>query len=206
MDWTQPEGKRIVSATPNSSALDPPPSLYRRHQQLHHHQHDRLPHLRQTPPCESALRALIRQKHLGNRGHVGFRLRSWTPAPHGPPTPKPWPERHARRPSPRRRPVSSPQRETGALRGVSAVPRRGLIMLRISGSVVRLAYTAQGLSPPRKAISSTEARPKINAAGFWWGLSWLDQLLGRFPYIECFNNLHFFEQRWVHNNLGRHGA
>lgn len=48
IDWTQPEGKRIVSATLTKvrHRARPCQNLYRRHQQLHHHQHDRLPHLR----------------------------------------------------------------------------------------------------------------------------------------------------------------
>ena len=47
IDWTQPEGKRIVECHTHQRRQHARPrqDLYRRHQQLHHYQHDRFSHL-----------------------------------------------------------------------------------------------------------------------------------------------------------------
>lgn len=127
IDWTQPEGKRIVSATltKDGSTLDPTKTYTVATNNYIITNTTDFPTFAHATKrtewgtCEAALRALIGQngwesKRLDSPAPSALAPLPWTPRPHRPRrlSPRLRRTRRPRRSSPRRRPVSSPQRET----------------------------------------------------------------------------------------------
>lgn len=127
IDWTQPEGKRIVSATltKDGSTLDPAKTYtvatnnYIITNTTDFPTFAHATKYTEWGTCESALRALIGQngwesKMAGSPAPSASAPQPWTPRPQRPRrlSPRLRRTRRPRRSSPRRRPVSSPQRET----------------------------------------------------------------------------------------------
>ena len=153
IDWTQSEGKRIVSATltKDGSTLDPAKTYTVATNNYIITNTTDFPTFANATKhtewgtCEAALRALI--------GQNGWESRS----------------------PPRRRPASLPQRETArwpwSVHVSSAASSSSFSAL--SGSVDAKLHRRALQSRRANLISSTEARPNLIGQASWW-VSWLD--------------------------------
>ena len=175
IDWTQSEGKRIVSATltKDGSTLDPAKTYtvatnnYIITNTTDFPTFANAKKLTEWGTCEAALRALIGQDDWENKmaslaGTISFSSAE-SPAPHPTPTPEPSPKpgTTVRRPPPRRQPASLPQRE--AVRwpwsAHASSAASSLSSSALSGCAAAKLHR-RALQPRRaNLISSTEARP-----------------------------------------------